>query len=282
MTVVLPGDVIPLASSSSIKLGPGLLPTPSSSTPSLTAIRSGALGSISSSSSKRAPRSAGSSETALWVETNTARYTPSPGDSVIAQITNRGAESYTLSLLTSAHPATLPALSFEGATKRHKPNLRIGSLVYARVVSADRFTEPELTCVNPITGKSDGFGDLKTTDERGERNGVAMLFSVSVGLARSLGRPGNGLFKMVAECGIAFEAATGANGKVWVRGSEVKHVIAVGRVLAAADQTAITVTSSNQEMEEADEAGIDADEVLKSRGKRLDAKTVRRLVQDLL
>lgn len=102
---------------------------------------------------------------------------------MVAQITNRGAESYTLSLF-SAHSATLPALSFEGATKRHKPNLRIGALVYARIVSADRFTEPELTCLNPVTAKSDGFGELKTHDERGEKNGHAMLFRISLGLAR--------------------------------------------------------------------------------------------------
>lgn len=115
------------------------------------------------------------------------QYVPAPGDAVIGQITNRGAESYTVTLF-SAHSATLPALSFEGATKRHKPNLRIGALVYARIAAADRFTEPELTCVNPVTGKSDGFGDLKTTDERGEKIGCAMLFTVSVGLARRLSR----------------------------------------------------------------------------------------------
>ncbi|CDR99735.1 hypothetical protein [Sporisorium scitamineum] len=142
MTVVLPGDVISIPSGSAIKLGPGLLPTPSTPS-SWTAIRPGALGQIASSSSTSKTKDA---QTAFWVETNTLRYVPAPGDSVIGQITNRGAESYTVTLF-SAHSATLPALSFEGATKRHKPNLRIGSLVYARIVSADRFTEPELTWV---------------------------------------------------------------------------------------------------------------------------------------
>ena len=217
MTVVLPGDVVPFASSSSIKLGPGLLPTPAPASTSLTAIRPGALGQIEPSTSSIAKKK--DNEAAFWVETNTSRvrtshpphpshsiaapytnpypsfplshcvrcleqYVPAPSDPVIAQITNRGAEAYTVTLF-SAHAATLPALSFEGATKRHKPNLRIGALVYARIVSADRFTEPELTCVNPVTGKSDGFGDLKTTDERGEKSGHAMLFRISIGLART-------------------------------------------------------------------------------------------------
>ncbi|GAC95302.1 likely exosome component [Pseudozyma hubeiensis SY62] len=179
MTVVLPGDVVPIASGSSIKLGPGLLPTPSaSSSSSLTAIRTGPLGTISSSSGTTT-----TSSSAYYIESSTQRYIPSPSDSVIAQITSRNPESYTATLF-SAHTATLPALSFEGATKRHKPNLKIGSLVYARVVSADRFTEPELTCVNPVTGKSDGFGELKVTDERGERVGFAGLIRCSIGLSR--------------------------------------------------------------------------------------------------
>ena len=51
-------------------------------------------------------------------------------------------------------------LAFEGATKRNRPNLAIGALVYARVMLAVRDMEPELECVNPSTGKADGFGLL--------------------------------------------------------------------------------------------------------------------------
>ena len=57
--------------------------------------------------------------------------------------------------------AQLDALAFEGATKRSKPNLKIGTLVYARVVSALRDMEPELECVDGATGKAEGFGELK-------------------------------------------------------------------------------------------------------------------------
>ncbi|TKY86535.1 hypothetical protein EX895_004684 [Sporisorium graminicola] len=280
MTVVLPGDVISIPSSSAIKLGPGLLPTPGVPS-SLTAIRPGALGQIGSSSSSSASKGK-DAQTAFWVETNTLRYVPAPGDSVIGQITNRGAESYTVTLF-SAHSATLPALSFEGATKRHKPNLRIGSLVYARNVSADRFTEPELTCVNPVTGKSDGFGDLKTTDERGEKMGHAMLFTVSIGLARSLLRPTHGLLKQVATH-FPFEAAVGANGTVWVRANEPRHVIAVGKVLEAADLPSThheSAAAADQEQLDED-AQTDAEYVVKHRAASLDVKKIRSLVADFL
>lgn len=100
--------------------------------------------------------------------------------------------------MSSFTPANLPALSFEGATKRNKPNLRVGTLLYAHVVSASRHAEIELSCVDPATGKSAGFGELKTertSDTAGQpgraagagaeaAESVAMLWPVSCGLAR--------------------------------------------------------------------------------------------------
>lgn len=88
---------------------------------------------------------------------------------MIGQITNRNAEFYTLSI-SSSHPATLSALGFEGATKRHKPNLKIGALVYAMVIpssvegSTSGEVEPEVTCVDLTTGKSNGMGELDAKD----------------------------------------------------------------------------------------------------------------------
>ena len=41
----------------------------------------------------------------------------------------------------------LPALAFPGATKRNRPNLQVGALVYCRVAGARADTEPELSCV---------------------------------------------------------------------------------------------------------------------------------------
>lgn len=60
-----------------------------------------------------------------------------------------------------AHQASLDALAFEGATKRNKPNLKVGSLVYARVSLAHKDMEPELECFDAQTRKSEGYGELK-------------------------------------------------------------------------------------------------------------------------
>ncbi|PWN50805.1 hypothetical protein IE53DRAFT_386881 [Violaceomyces palustris] len=305
MTVVLPGDIVPLpsSSSSSIKLGPGLLPSQpdpsaassSSSSHTLTSIRPGALGQLvdgnrskgkrkDDSDSQGGPSSSRPSSQAWWVETNTKRYIPSPGDSVIGQITNRGAESYTVSLF-SAHQTTLPALSFEGATKRHKPNLKIGQLVYARVVSADRFTEPELTCVDPVTGKSEGFGELKV-EERNGKQGFAMVWKISIGLARSLLRPNHKLLPTLANH-FPFEAAIGANGQVWIRASEPRQVITVGKVLEEADSLYYPEQDSNvfrsgmevEEEEQEQEGGLGelAEKVVLDRG-MIGEKRIKALV----
>ena len=42
--------------------------------------------------------------------------------------------------------ALLPVLAFDGASKRNRPNLQIGSLVYARITQVEAGLDPELTC----------------------------------------------------------------------------------------------------------------------------------------
>lgn len=108
-------------------------------------------------------------------------------DHVLCQITNRGAESYQVLILNSYTTASLAALSFEGATKRNKPNLKVGTLLYAQVISASRHFEVEVSCVDLATGKSNGFGELKAErPDAGKSSSdmTAMIWSVSCGLAR--------------------------------------------------------------------------------------------------
>ena len=48
--------------------------------------------------------------------------------------------------------AVLNTLAFEGATRRNRPKLVEGDLVYARVVFAHKDTDTELTCLE-VSGK---------------------------------------------------------------------------------------------------------------------------------
>jgi hypothetical protein len=54
-----------------------------------------------------------------------SQYVPALEDMVIGTVTERHAESYKLDI-GAAHPATLSATAFEGATKRNRPNILVG------------------------------------------------------------------------------------------------------------------------------------------------------------
>lgn len=74
------------------------------------------------------------------------------GDSVIGVITERYGESWTVDI-RGPFAATLDALAFEGVTKRSRPNLVAGDLVYARVSAAPRDADPEIVCTD-ASGKA--------------------------------------------------------------------------------------------------------------------------------
>jgi exosome complex component RRP40 len=79
------------------------------------------------------------------VLTAQTRYVPAVGDSVVGIVTDKGAEHYRVRLHATGN-AILPLLAFDGASKRNKPNLAVGAVVYARVAVVSRFMDPELSC----------------------------------------------------------------------------------------------------------------------------------------
>jgi len=50
----------------------------------------------------------------------------------------------------------LPHLAFDGASKRNKPNLKVGALVYCRVAVANKDMDSELSCMGKKGGKEGG------------------------------------------------------------------------------------------------------------------------------
>jgi exosome complex component RRP40 len=158
-----------------------------------------------------------------------AQYIPTTNDLVIATITRSLGEYYNVQITPHAPPAILPQLAFEGATKKTRPQLHSGDVVYCRIASATKHADVELECFNSNTGKAEGLGPLK----------AGMLFDVSCQFARRLmmgKRGGVVLLEELAER-LAFEVAIGRNGRVWVDGGEdVRTAVIVGRALKAADE----------------------------------------------
>lgn len=223
--ILLPGDLITpedlpqIASSPALKLGPGLLHTYPSRISSTTA----------------GPLTVESRKNIIYIPASQGRYIPSTGDLVIATVHHSASEYFHCTITPHTSHALLGHLAFEGATKKTRPQLQSGALIYARVLKADKNSETELVCYNPSTAKSEGMGELKG----------GMVFDVSLGMARRLlmRRSEGGVACLEVFAGrLAFEIAVGRNGKVWVRCDDggVKGTSAVGRVLQESDEKALT------------------------------------------
>jgi exosome complex component RRP40 len=112
-----------------------------------------------------------------------------------------------------------------------------GNLVYARVTLANKHMDPELECVSPSSGKSEGLGPLTG----------GMLFNVSPGMARRLmmskpAEQGNvAVLDEFGAFGLAFEIAVGRNGKVWVNSKNTKSTLAVGKAIQETDQKVLGI-----------------------------------------
>jgi exosome complex component RRP40 len=236
-TFVLPGepidpDLLPSAPKQPLKLGPGLRHIPPNNVVPTVA------GLLCTDKRKNA----------VWVEYNAGRvclsvpslstiltsnqYIPAVGDLVVATIHHSGVDVYFASLSDFTPNATLPQLSFEGATKKTRPQLVPGSLVYARVTLANKHMDPELECVSSTTGKNDGLGPLTG----------GMVFNVSLSMARRLMLPrpsekgGLALLEEFGNQGLPFEIAVGRNGKVWVDSGKVASTLGIGRALQETDE----------------------------------------------
>lgn len=159
-----------------------------------------------------------------YIDSNFRRYEPAVKDLVIGVITMRGGDFYRVSLQPYSKPVRLSQLAFENATKKNKPNLKPGDVVYAKVTSQHRDLETEIECYDSKTGKAAGFGLLK------EGN----LISVGCGYARKLLFEGSPILEELGNR-FVFELAIGANGRVWVKGQDLRTTLIVSERIKAGD-----------------------------------------------
>ena len=242
LNIVLPGDVIPqnalptgTGKKKTLTLGPGLRHIPPHTVSSTVA------GTLVTDTRKNAALVEYNSGRVIlpfpkkdvhsrFKETNTMQYTPFPNDLVIATVAGSSAEQFNCLLTPETPPASLPHLAFGGATKKTRPQLPPNSLVYCRVANAGRDQPPELTCVDPSTGKGEGLGPLKG----------GMVFKISLSMARRLLAPKSELALLdVLGAKVGFEITVGRNGVVHVDGGNVRTTLAVGRGIQEVDEKAL-------------------------------------------
>ncbi|DBA73196.1 hypothetical protein WJX77_008271 [Trebouxia sp. C0004] len=195
--VVFPGQVLcKLPSSGQLRLGPGL----QTQAETVCTIKSGILHKTKTGK--------------LWVEGRQKRYIPAVEESLIGIITQKHGENFDVDI-GGPFTATLPVLAFEGATRRNRPNLQVGDLVYARVTAAERDLDPVLACTD-AQGKSSGFGQLKEG---------SLITSNTHYARRLLSRPPCPVLAALEKHLKQYEVAVGLNGKIWVKSPSIARTV---------------------------------------------------------
>ncbi|KAL3233095.1 Exosome complex component RRP40 [Nakaseomyces bracarensis] len=203
---VLPGDELVYDQTKPVVLGPGVYCDPR--TQNIIPVNAG-IQKVKDSGRKQM----------VYVDYDSKRYTPSVGDLVIGIITNGFSDSYRVSLSSFSNSVSLSYMAFPNASKKNRPTLKVGDLVYARVCSAEKELEAEIECVDSTTGESAGLGLLEG----------GMIVEVSLGFARNLLFDEEFPLLLLLSKHTQFEVAIGVNGKIWIKCEEVRDTMACYR-----------------------------------------------------
>jgi len=170
----------------------------------------------------------------FFIQQNTKRYVPAMEDRVVAIVEDRigsdgtGGDLYRVNI-NGPYPGILSNLSFEGATKRNKPSLQPGMLIYARISALYRngIMDPVLSCqIGPRDVGVHRKDWMTNEGTYGELKG-GTVERISLGLGRELLRPQNVVLAELAQYNIGFEVAVGVNGFSWVHSTHPEYTILI-------------------------------------------------------
>ncbi|XP_041978849.1 exosome complex component RRP40 [Aricia agestis] len=206
--VVLPGDfceeISKLGEKSRVIIGPGLR----KEVDGVYATKAGVL-------KKRDPGT-------FWIDSYQKRYVPSRGENVIGVVVQKAGDIFRVDV-GGSNTAALSYLSFEGATKKNRPDVQIGDVIYAKMLVASKDMEPELVCVDSH-GKKGRLGVLAD----------GFVFKCSLNLIRKILSPSCPLLNSLKN-EWPFELAAGMNGRIWIKAKTMRETIAVGNAILGAE-----------------------------------------------
>lgn len=160
----------------------------------------------------------------FWIDSYQKRYVPNRGETVIGVIVQKSGDIYRVDIGAS-EPASISFLAFEGATKKNRPDINVGDLIYANILIASKDFETELVCVDSL-GKKNKLGIL---------NG-GFVFNCSINLIRKILNENGPLFKAIKrELQVPMEIVVGLNGKIWINARTPKDVCAISCAILAAE-----------------------------------------------
>jgi exosome complex component RRP40 len=152
------------------------------------------------------------------------------GFPVIGTIIGKTGDYYRLNIF-SPKQALLPTTAFNGGTKKHRPQLNVGDIVFC-FITRETDSEFLLSCEDTGTLRdwSSGeplFGCISTTTD----TIVSRLLSVSFDHSKYLLKSINMLLTAASKHIKQGEVAVGINGKVFIKGASAKDVLFLSKVV---------------------------------------------------
>jgi exosome complex RNA-binding protein Rrp4 len=151
-------------------------------------------------------------------------YKPQVEDFVIGTIISKSAEHYKVDINTYS-PALLGSMEFQGATKTSKPILKVGDLIYSKIIKKNKYDSPLLSCISDKGGKSWStgeafFGILKE----------GHLIKVPLNRIDKLLSDENNFFGRLSDA-VEFDYWIGHNGIAFIKAKDNKIIMKIERVI---------------------------------------------------
>jgi exosome complex component RRP40 len=135
----------------------------------------------------------------------------------------RNPEFYQLDIGADTY-AVLNSQEFQNATRKDKPNYQEGTLIYCRVLSADKFGKVQLSCINPLDKKAWNSGEAFFKDLKG---GFVKELHIAYCRQNLLSHTKSDyLFEQLGQI-FTFELCIGFNGKVWFKSERAVDTILI-------------------------------------------------------
>ncbi|XP_053556613.1 exosome complex component RRP40 [Bombina bombina] len=158
-----------------------------------------------------------------WVDSQQKRYVPVKADHVIGIVTTKSGDIFKVDV-GGSDQALLSFLAFEGATKKNRPNVKVGDLIYGQFIVANKDMEPELACIDS-SGRANGKGVIGQD---------GFMFKVSLGLVRKLLTPQNDIIQELMNI-YPMEIVIGMNGRIWVKAKTIQQTLIIANLLEACE-----------------------------------------------
>ena len=144
-------------------------------------------------------------------------YSAKVGDVVIGIISQKTYEMYRVNILANKE-ASLNSTDFEGATRKTKPNLNVGDVVFARVEKENKYSNVTLTCKSLSNSKGWSSGESTYGELKGGK-----LYDYNRYLCLKL-LDNKAFIHRLKECVDKLQLKIGYNGRIWIKTENINNI----------------------------------------------------------